>query len=101
VTAELWRLFAWRAAWFWVAVHAVIRVAGAIVAQATGVDPFGSGPSQSAWMVVMAGTMLGLDILRNRERLLLHDLGVRVRILVPLATAPVALLEIALAFAGW
>jgi hypothetical protein len=101
VTVELWRLFAWRAVWFWVAVQAVVRVVAAIMVQATGADPFGSGPSQGAWMVAMAGTMVGLDIARNRERLLLHDLGVRVRILVPLATVPVAPLQVALTFVGW
>lgn len=99
--AAVWRPFAWRALWFWVAVHAVVRVVGAIAAQVTGADPIGSSPVQGAWMVAMAGTLLVIDIARNRERLLLHDLGVRVRLLIPLAIAPLVPLEIALAVMGW
>jgi hypothetical protein len=44
-------------------------------------------------MITMTATLLWLDIARTRERLLLHDLGVRLRVLIPLAVVPSALAE--------
>lgn len=96
MTAEVWRAFALRASWIWVAVHATGLVAVALVAAAAGIKPAGHGIQQGIWMLAMTATILGVDITRNRERLLLHDLGVRLRVLIPLVMLPAAGAELLL-----
>lgn len=93
MTGEVWRPFAWRAFIIWVAIHALAAVAVALVAVGTGVEPAGHGLQQGLWMLAMTATLLGVDIARNRERLLLHDLGVRLRVLIPLVMLPAVVAE--------
>ena len=93
MTPEVWRPFALRALWLWMALHALMLVVAALLAFLDGGEPLIFGPGQAPWILTMTATLLGIDITRNRERLLLHDLGVRLRVLIPLAVAPVVLLE--------
>jgi hypothetical protein len=93
VTAALWRAFATRTFVIWLALHLAAAVAIALAAAATDLPPSGDTPLTGVWMITMTATLLWLDIARTRERLLLHDLGVRLRVLIPLAVVPSALAE--------
>lgn len=90
----VWRLFVVRAIWFWLAAHALAAIVIALAAAIDNLPPPEPGVGSAAWMLGVAGALLAADILRNRERLLLHDLGVRLRALIPLALLPVAVLEV-------
>lgn len=94
MTAALWRAFAARAFVVWVALHLAAAVAIALAAAAAGLPPSRNGALTGIWMITMTAMLLWLDIARTRERLLLHDLGVRLRVLVPLAVVPSALAEL-------
>lgn len=94
MTVTLWRAFAGRAFAFWVALHAVSAVVKALAAAMSGIAPSSDGAASAVWMMAMTATLLSLDISRNRERLLLHDLGVRLRVLIPLVTIPAAVAEL-------
>jgi hypothetical protein len=89
----IWRRFAARAFWFWLAAHALAAIVIALTAAIADLPPPEPGIASGSWMVAVAAALLVADITRNRERLLLHDLGVRLRVLVPLVLAPVAVLE--------
>lgn len=91
--AAIWRPFARRALVLWVGAHGLAFVATALAAALTGMPPSYTGVGLGIFIIVLTATLLALDILRNRERLLLHDLGVRLRALVTLATLPVLPLE--------
>lgn len=100
MTLEVWRPFAWRTAFLWVALHAAMvmlrAVASSLGLLPPDVDPLATGWGSGAWTIGMLAVLLALDITRARERLLLHDLGIRLRVLIPLAIAPAAFLELAL-----
>lgn len=89
----LWKRFAARAFWFWLAAHALAAIVIALTAAIADLPPPEPGVASGAWMVGVAGALLVADVARNRERLLLHNLGMRLRVLVPLVLAPVAALE--------
>ncbi len=92
--SAVWRLFVVRAFWFWLAAHALAAIVIALAAALADLPPPDPGVGSGVWMLGVAGMMLVADILRNRERLLLHDLGVRLRALIPLVLLPVAGLEV-------
>lgn len=94
MTAALWRAYAARTFALWVALHLAAAVAIALASLASGLPPSWNSPLTGVWMITMTALLLGLDISRARERLLLHDLGVRLRVLIPLAVAPSALAEL-------
>jgi hypothetical protein len=99
VSWSLYGLFAWRAFWFWLGAHALALVAVALAASIADLSPPEPGVGSGVWMVAMTAALLCADVLRNRERLLLHDLGVRTRVLVPLVVAPMGVLEVVVVIA--
>lgn len=94
MSRALYRMFAWRAFWFWLGAHGLAAVAIALARALADLDPPQPGVGSGVWMVATSATLLYADIARNREQLLLHDLGVRLRVLIPLVLVPILLLEV-------